>query len=157
MTATKGLAGFSKTPPRNLISFSMRNPATPGKDLRHALGGGVRAVRRAERVVDVHVPERRQLAGERRVVLLLLGVEADVFQEHDVARPSWPSPRLPPAGPTQSGARVDLASQQLGEPRGDRREAVLLVRLLRPAEMAHEDERGALLVEDVASASEARR
>ena len=48
--------------------------------------GGVRAVRRAEGVVDVHVGERGELAGEVGVVLLLFRMEAQVFEQHDTAR-----------------------------------------------------------------------
>ena len=33
MIARNGFSGFSKTPPRNLISFSIRNPATAGSFL----------------------------------------------------------------------------------------------------------------------------
>ena len=43
-------------------------------------GRGVRAMRRAERVVDVDVGERRERRGERRVVLLLFGMEAQVLE-----------------------------------------------------------------------------
>ena len=50
-------------------------------------GGGMRAMGRAERVVDVDVGVRRQGRGERRVVLLLLGVEAEVLEEQHLARP----------------------------------------------------------------------
>ena len=41
-------------------------------------------MRGAERVVDVHVAERGQLLAERRVVLLLALVEADVLQQQHV-------------------------------------------------------------------------
>ena len=46
---------------------------------------GVRAVRRAERVVDVEVGQRAEALGELRVVLRLARLEADVLEHHDVA------------------------------------------------------------------------
>ena len=61
----------------------------------HADGRGVRAVRGAEGVVDVDVGEARQRARELLVVLLLLGVEAQVLEQHDLARRAArrPAPR----------------------------------------------------------------
>lgn len=44
----------------------------------------MRAVRRAERVVDVQVGVGGQLGGKGRVVLLLLLVEADVVEQEDL-------------------------------------------------------------------------
>src|SRR6267378_4992030 len=41
---------------------------------------------RAERVVHVEVEPRRELLGERRIVLFLLGMEADVLEHQDIAR-----------------------------------------------------------------------
>ena len=61
MTATKGFAGFSNTPAEELDLLLHEEPGDSGKDLRHTLRGGMRAVRRAERVVDVHVAERGEL------------------------------------------------------------------------------------------------
>ena len=56
-----------------------------GHELDHALGGGVGAVRGTERVVDVDVAQGGEFFGEGRVVLLLLGVEAEVLQQQDFA------------------------------------------------------------------------
>merc|ERR1719182_504386 len=53
--------------------------------LGHALGRAVRAVRRAEGVVDEEVGVRRELLGELGDVLLLLLVEARVLEKEDVA------------------------------------------------------------------------
>merc|ERR1719261_1426933 len=53
--------------------------------LRDALGGGVRAVRRAERVVDEEVEGGRELLDEGGVVLGLLLVEARVLEEERLA------------------------------------------------------------------------
>ena len=51
----------------------------------HALGGGMRTVRGAEGIVDIHFGQGRQLLGEGGVVLFLFLVEADVLQQHDLA------------------------------------------------------------------------
>ena len=50
-----------------------------------AFGRGMGAVRRAERVVDVDVGQRGELPGEGRIVLLFLGVEAQVLEQHHAA------------------------------------------------------------------------
>ena len=55
--------------------------------LHHAGGRGVRAVRGAEGVVHVDVASRASCGGERRVVLLLLGVEAQVLEQQQRRRP----------------------------------------------------------------------
>ena len=57
-----------------------------GQEVRDAFGRGVRAVRRAEGVVDEHVAQAGQLAGEAGVVGFLFGVKAHVLEQHDVAR-----------------------------------------------------------------------
>src|SRR5262249_1195705 len=44
---------------------------------------GVRAMRRAERVVDVEIRERRELRRELRIVLLFFGMKAQVLEQHD--------------------------------------------------------------------------
>mmetsp|Transcript_20964 Transcript_20964/g.51867 ORF Transcript_20964/g.51867 Transcript_20964/m.51867 type:complete len:365 (+) Transcript_20964:135-1229(+) len=56
-----------------------------GEELGDARGGGVRAVRGAEGVVDVQVSVLGQLLGEVLSVLLLVFVESDVLQEGDRA------------------------------------------------------------------------
>ncbi len=53
--------------------------------MRHTLGAGMRPMRRGKCVVDVDVRELREFGGERRIVLLLLGVIAGVLQHQDVA------------------------------------------------------------------------
>ena len=58
-------------------------PRVGGQQLRDALGRGVRAVRRAERVVDVEVAAVRELAREGRVVRRLARVEARVLEHLD--------------------------------------------------------------------------
>ena len=46
----------------------------------------MRAVRGAERVVDVDVGQRRQALREAGVVLLFFRMEAQVLEQHDAAR-----------------------------------------------------------------------
>ena len=55
--------------------------------MRQRLDRGMRAVRRRERVIDIEIAERRELAGEVRIVLFLARVEAQIFQQRDLARP----------------------------------------------------------------------
>ncbi len=52
---------------------------------RDACGRSVCAMRRAEGVVDIEVAEARQLCCESVVVLLLLGVKAQVFEQQHAA------------------------------------------------------------------------
>ena len=54
--------------------------------LRDALGAGVRAVRRAERVVDIQVTELGERARQTLVVRLLAAEEAGVLEQQDLAR-----------------------------------------------------------------------
>jgi hypothetical protein len=53
--------------------------------MRHAFRRGVGAVRRAERVVDIDVGQRRQRAREYGVVFLLALLKAKIFQKQDFA------------------------------------------------------------------------
>ena len=65
----------------------MRKPAYAGRSVGDPDGRGVGTVGRPERVVDVDVRVGRELGRERRVVLLLLRVEAEVLEEDDLAGP----------------------------------------------------------------------
>ena len=114
--ASSGRFGLSSTAAKALSSFSMRKPAAlSGRS--HADHRRVRAVRGAEGVVDVDVAELREAGAERRdlrgigrflgaVLALhlafLLDVEAQVFEQDDVAglERRRRRPRLP--APTQS-------------------------------------------------------
>ena len=84
------------------------------QQVRDGLGRGVRAMRRAERVVDVEVAAVGELAREALVVRRLARVEARVLEHVDA-----------------------LVRQELSQPRRDRRHRVLRAVLLRlrPAEM----------------------
>ena len=107
------------------------------QQVRHGLGGGVRAVGGAERVVDVDVGQRGVALRQLGVVLRLARLEADVLEHHDV-----------PVGHVVEGGRQhDLLPQQLGEPVGRGPERVLLLAPLRPAEVRGEQQARALLAQ----------
>ena len=84
--ATNGRSGILQRLPEILQLFLHQQP---GRGLLHELGdahgGGVRTMRRAERVIDVEVRELRQLLGEVLVVRFFLGVEAQVLQQQRLA------------------------------------------------------------------------
>ena len=148
MMATNGFAGFSKTPPRNLISFSMRKPATPGRIFAMPSVEACARCAVPNASLTYTSPREASLLANVGIVLLLLRVEAHVLQEHHVARLHGLHHGLR-LGPDAVRREGHLAAQQLRQPLRDRREAVFLVRLLRPSEVAHEDEGGTLLVQDV--------
>ena len=110
--------------PAELLQLALEQQAgVGGQQVRDALGRRVRAVRRAERVVDVEVAVRGELARELGVVLRLARVEARVLEHVDA-----------------------LVRQQLAEPRRDGRHRERRVRPLRPAEVrADAHLRGAVL------------
>ena len=83
--ATSGAAGASRMPFSVSTSRCSSSPAALGSSSRHADRGRVRAVRGAERVVDVGVGQRRVAPGELRVVLRLAGLVADVLEHHEIA------------------------------------------------------------------------
>ena len=104
-TATNGRSGDARASPRYFSSSSIRKPAAGlRQQLRHALGRRVRAMARSERVVHVEVGELRQLLRERRVVLLLLLVEADVLEQRRGCGPE-PAPARWPSSPARRRSR----------------------------------------------------
>ena len=50
-----------------------------------AFGGGVGAVRGAERIVHIDLAEHREFLGELGVVLLFFGVVAKIFEQQDLS------------------------------------------------------------------------
>ena len=108
---------------------------------RDARRGGVRPVRGAERVVHVRLAERGQLLAERRVVLLLALVEAQVLQHQHVAVAQRRGLRLR-VGPHGVGGEHDGPAQKLGQAQrgGAQRERLLEALAGRTAEVAHEDD-----------------
>ena len=63
-------------------------------------------MRRGKRVVDIDIAERGERLREIRIVRLLAGVEAQVFEERDLARARAPRRRARASGPMQSSAKV---------------------------------------------------
>ncbi len=108
----------------------------------HAYHGSVGAMGRGEGVVDVDLAKRRELSRELGVVLLLLGMEADVLEQQHLAR-------LQPAHsglgdrPDAVGYERDVAPQVLGELAGDGPKRQRRVRSRGPAEVRHHDDEGA--------------
>ena len=93
--------------------------------MRHALGGRVRAVGRAERVVDVEVGLRRELLRELRVVRGLARVEARVLEY----------------------AHAAVRAEQLAQPFLDGRHRERRIGPLRPPEVRADDHLGRVALE----------
>ena len=91
-----------------------QQPGVGRQELGDPDGRGVGAVGRPEGVVDVDVRVRRQLLGELRVVLLLLGVEAQVLEEEELARPESLD-RILGADAQRVAGHRDVAPEQLGQ------------------------------------------
>ena len=133
-----------------------------GRGARHVMGDPlnrrVRPVRRPERIVHVEIGERGECGRESRIVLLFLGVEAEVLEkDHAAARTV---DHLHGILRRRADAVVDELhgpSEQLREVTCDGRQAELRVRLsLRPTEMAGEDDGGAA-IERVSNRRQRRR
>ena len=108
MIATNGRFGCAEQTTERDELLLQQQAGVCGQQLRNALGRSVRAVRRAERVVHVEVVPARELLRERRIVLLLLRMEAHVLEQDDVARRS-PATASRTAGPPPSGSSVTVA------------------------------------------------
>src|SRR5690606_28638653 len=115
-----------------------------GQQVRDAFGAGVRPVRGPERVVHVDVGVAGQDPRHRGIVGCLAGVEPRVLQQRHAAVGRRLHVRLLVVGPGPGGGPVTyLTAQQLGEPVGHGPHAVGVVgATLRPAEMAHQYDRG---------------
>ena len=116
--ATNGRSTSPSSRPSCSSSRSQQQPGVGGQQVRDALRRGVRAVRRAERVVDVEVAAVGELARELRVVLRLARVEAGVLEHAHAARRA-------------SSSRSRAC---------DRRHRERRVRPLRPAEVRADDD-----------------
>ena len=95
-----------------------------GDELDHPRGRRVRAVRGAERVVDVDVAVRRERARERLVVRFFARVEAQVLEHRDLAVAQIGDDLARAVADGLVGER-DVGVEQLGEPRRDRLEREL--------------------------------
>ena len=103
-------------------------------------------MRGAESVVDINVRQRRQRLGEFGIVLGFFLVEADVFDNHDLARLES---RRHGVGlfPDDVGGELDLAVHQLGQAFGHRGQGAFFLGflILRTAQMGTEDHRRAVI------------
>ena len=116
-----------------------------GQMAHDAYGRRVRAMRRAESVVDVAVGWGRQGLGARRVVSLLARVKPQVLEQHDPTR-SGTRHRLGHGGADRILGEHDRTAKQLGQPGRDRSQREGRVRRpFRAAEMGAEDHGGAPL------------
>ena len=126
-----------------------------GQEVRDALGRRVRAVRRTERVVDVDVGERGERRGELGVVRLLARLEAHVL-EHDDLAVDHAVDGLVRLGADDVVDEDDVAAEQALQHAAHRPQRELRVRLaLRPAEVADDDDAGAV-VDEVAQRRQRR-
>ena len=107
---------------------------------RDAVRRGLGAMRGAERVVDVNVAQRCDLAGEGLVVLLLALVDAAVLEQHHLARLHVHA--ADPVAPERH-----LAPEQFAQAPGDGGERILRPELafLGPPQVRGDHHRGAFL------------
>ncbi len=99
-------------------------PGGGGQDAGDGLGRGMGPVRNGKGVVDVEIAQGGQLLGEARVVLFFLGVEAQVFQNADVAVVKVLDDCFSRSADA-IGGEGDGAVQNLGQGVGDRLQAHL--------------------------------
>ncbi len=119
-----------------------QQPGVGRQELGDADGRGVRAMGRAEGVVDVDVGVRGQGGRERRIVLLLLDVEAQVLEQEHLAGPE-PLDRVLRPDPERVAGDRHVAAHQLAEALADRPQAKAVLDLaVGPAEVAGQDDRG---------------
>ena len=117
--AANGRSGASSSFESIAISRSMSSPAYAGSSFGDADRRGVRSMRRPEGVVDVDVGVRGERRGEGRVVGLLLGVEAQVLEQQDLAGPH-PLERVLGPEPEGVAGHRHVAPEQLGQALADR-------------------------------------
>jgi hypothetical protein len=115
--------------------LALEQPPRGGREqARDRLRRRVGPVRRAERVVDVDVGERRVAAGEALVVLGLAGIEADVL-EHD---------QLALGHRVEVGGDRHVRAEQRAQALGHRTQGELRIPSLRPPQVRGEHEPRAL-------------
>ena len=110
-----------------------------GEVVGHALGGGVRAVRGAERVVHKHIRHGGELLREGGIVLFFFGVEAQVLQQDGFARLHFRRELLGAFADHVAG-ELHFKAQLLAQALGHRREGIFHVEFaLRAAQVGAED------------------
>ena len=121
----------------------------------NAGGGGMRAVRGAERVVDKDVRHVGKRLGQRGIVLSLALLETHVLEQDRLAR-LYLSGELLRVLADNVLRELDLLAEQLGQALRDRRERILHVNLaLRTAEVRAKDHSG-IVVQQVLDGLERR-
>ena len=119
------------------------------KIVSHALGGGVGPVGRAEGIVDEYIGEVGEGGGEFGVVGFLAGVEAEVFEEEDVARGKGLGLGSNPIA-DYGVCHLDRSADEVGEASGDGGEPELAVHLsLGPTHVGAEDKARAPVQEEL--------
>ncbi|KAL7551129.1 hypothetical protein ACHAWF_014328 [Thalassiosira exigua] len=117
------------------------------EELGHALGGGVRAVGRAEGVVDEEVEGSGEVLDEASLVLGLLLVEAGVLEHDHVALRGTVDDGLDVVADAVGG-KLDLLAEELAHALGAGSEAELVLRsILGAAEVGADGDDGALVLE----------
>ena len=102
--------------------------------LDHAVGRCLRPVRRAESVHHKYIAQRCIVSCQRIIIGGLSAVEADIFQEHNIAGQRRDLPPL--------GCEQNIAPQKLCETRGNGRKRCLFTPLAldRSTQMRHDDD-----------------
>jgi hypothetical protein len=100
------------------------------------------AVGRAKGVIDIDLGGAEQFLGESRIIFFLFRVEADVFQDQNLARLEI-GPELVGLGAHAVCRKLYRTAERLGEVRGYGLEGILLLRLaLGPPKVAGENKGG---------------
>lgn len=115
-----------------------------GEMVGDAFGAGVGAVGGAEGIVDIELGEGGELGGEVGIVGFFLGVEANVFEEADLAVFEGVG-ALGDFGADNIGEKGDVLDEELGQASGDGGESEFGVFLaFWPSEVAAQDDACAL-------------
>ena len=140
--AANGRSGLEKL--REHLDLALhQEPCVGRQELGDADRRGVGAMGGPEGVVDEDVGVGGERRREGRIVLLLLGVEAEVLEQQDLAWPQALDRVLGPDAERVAGDR-HVATEQLGQPLPDRPESEAVLDLaIGAAEVAREDDPGA--------------
>ena len=127
------------------LALQQKARCTLGYEGNHSDRRSMRAVRGAERVVHVDISQPSQRARELLVVLLLGGVEAQVFEQRDLTGAQSRHQRFG-LGADAIGRHRHVGAESVGEQRADRFQAEGWIGLaFRPAEVRREHHAAAVL------------
>ena len=127
----------------NHLALEQQSGGPFGDQMGDTLGRGVGAVCRAERVVYVHVGERRQRGRQLGIVLRLSGLVAHVLEHEHVPGPQAVDER-PHLLSDHRRRECDIGADQRREAVGDRPQRQLRLAILRSAEMRNENQHRSL-------------